>query len=309
MSDYWSRKPFITHDGVDENGNRAEVQIRVGFGAIADVVAANNGDAKRIDFETGSPKGYKNSGWVNDADAIEKLQKLQEQGTPLHYRIETVRKKGIDRTLPFEEISGSMDKARDNLFKRLVAFGEDQDNLTFLSTAVTNPAEDPGQEGEYSAFGKDLAPSPAQSAGASQRGGFESAPHMLRNPDGSINPGSYGVSAPISMFTFVREYERGDDLFAPADNDERWAVAKTLLLAANRLQMGIYNNTLQKPDLVAGSHTRARALVFDAVRSGHPLTVAIGTDKDARKDWVQSVVQEGLEIWKTSVSILEQIAG
>ena len=50
MTNLFTAKPFISHDGPDENKVRAEVQVSTGYSTIADVEDSDNGKSKKVSF-------------------------------------------------------------------------------------------------------------------------------------------------------------------------------------------------------------------------------------------------------------------
>ena len=150
---FFSNKPFVSKDGVDNTGIRAEVRVSLGFGEVKEITPSAAGKNIKVSFG-GIPKITKPIyGWVevseNDANIA---KQAMDENRPLHFRIETARQSGLSRTIPMSELI-SDGKASSSVWRRLVAVRfDDQDEWVFSSSALTNPNEDPDQRGVISAM-------------------------------------------------------------------------------------------------------------------------------------------------------------
>lgn len=304
----FSAKPFISKDGLDDAGVRAEVKVVIGLGDIVSVTDSAGGKTKKIEFAVRNTT-YNPSGWSRDKKILDKIAKAQESGEPLHFRLETRRKEGIDRVTPIAEISG-LATAKDSIVKSLAAVKlEDDEAWTISVDAVTRIDEDPARsDGIHSAY----ANTPEQLAGpakenhssAPRSNGYEPAPYVGRLNDGNVNPGSVALHAPLSFFSYVLEYERDEGV--QIDKDKRKELAHTLMLIANKLQVDIYTKKIgvelkNGSDLTAGSHTRARFLIFESIRSYAPITEAVLADEEAYKKWQKTVYGAAYAMWEWAI--------
>lgn len=300
MSTY-SARPFISYDGPDENGVRAEVKVTKGFGNVSTIEPSAAGKAFKVSFSVENTK-YETSGWAPlDSAVLKKVQEAKERGEPIHFRVETRRKPNIDRTTPIAELS-DLSRAKDSIVKSLAAVKFDEDaEWTISQQAVTHMAEDPptGGNGIYKATAPDLN-KPGNSAPAPWSGPGEPPPYVTTLKNGNINPGSMAVAVPINLLAFVAEWDREHD--EPVGEKKRAVVAKALLSAANELQLKIYEGELEKPDLSAGSHTRARALLFEVIRAYYPLTSEVVESKESLVEWRNKLIEKSLSIWKWGIS-------
>lgn len=307
----YSSAPFITKDGVDANGVRAEVKVVMGYGDVVKITDSSEGKTKNIEFAVRNTK-YNPTGWCRDAKIQKILEKAQESGEPVHFRIETRRKIGIDRNLPIAEIS-TLEKAKDSIVKSLAAVRlEGEDEWTLGQDAVSRIDEDPTtglvsanlQTKEQLQSGRD---SGSGNPTNSRRGDFEPAPYVAVWK-GEINPGSIAVAIPINFLTALLEYERSSGI--EIEKDRRKEIAIDLLKIANRLQKDIYVKKMGVAyggvDLTAGSHTRARALIFEAMRSFFPLTESILKNEEEYATWKKSIFNVAYSMWSWGLDAVDE---
>lgn len=318
MSDFstFVRRPWINLDQVDANGVRAEVQVVSGIAMITDVKESER--AAQFAFKADNNK-YEIRGNTPKASKVyEVAKKAYEEGVPLEFRIEKVRKKGVDRTIPFDELfaKGDMSGARENIFKNLVAVrpvsmdGEPQEEWVLSSAIKTRFEEDPVDAVNGSAYdvsmeeftGGQSNQTVKRSAPKSKE--FESSQFYDRNPDGEINPGSSTVATLINLLTFVQEYNRDHEGFL--SEEECRSIAVTLLAVTNELQKKIYDGKLDRPHLNFASHTRARAIMFELIRQSYPITPSVARDQDKKKEWGKALIADGLDVWRWSISHVER---
>lgn len=130
---------FITHDGADANGIRAEVVVVKGRGKVTDVTLGNKDRSVQVSF---MEENLKNpiKGWANVGTPIhEAVLKAKESGEDVNYRIEIQRKSFIPRDMPMEEVrpKGDMITANKNAIRILASV-----NDVVSDEAVTHPSED-----------------------------------------------------------------------------------------------------------------------------------------------------------------------
>ena len=309
-----SNPPIIGLDGPDANGVRAEVKILTGYGHVESITPSGNGNSNNVVFVVSNNK-YKSSGWVpTNSEVFKKIQEAKESGTPIHYRLENKRKDHVDRSLPMSVIAppNDMTAAKENIFKSLAAVsttGESGD-WTISDKALTRIDEDPRPGGGYSAYdhsleelrGANVSPSAtsATSTGTWSRHSLEGTPFSTYNSNGDINPGSTAVSVPLNTYNFVAEWVRTHDDVNFTEK-QTILVTKAIIITANRLQKDIYDGKLETADLSLGSHTRARALVFDITRNFFPITNETVKDKKSLQSWSDDVHSKALAMWKWSI--------
>lgn len=303
MVNTYSAKPFVSYDGVDENGVRAEVNVVLGFGHVESVEPSKAGKSFKVSFKVDNSE-FLPAGWAPDgSNVLESIRKAEESGDPIHFRLETRRQKHIDRSAPLAEFT-SLAMAKDSIHKSLAAVKFEGDSEWLISPhAVTRLDEDPvSGSGIYSAYDMPAGTSAPTSASNSSFVGFEPAPHVTTLKDGSLNPGSIAVSVPLNILAFLTEWDRTQETLRQVGEKRRVTVAKILLHAANELQLKIFDGELESPDLGAGSHTRARALLFEVTRTYYPLGVDVVADKESLLEWKANIVEKSLAMWKWSMS-------
>jgi len=321
---FWSTA-FIGLDGKDEKGQRAEVRVIKGFGKVAKITDSDAGNASQFTFEYDSK--YNATGWAQKGTPIyDLLVKAKENDEPVYFRCENRRQKNVDRSLPYDEIapSGDMAAARKNILKGVAGAKLEGDEDWTYGVLVTNPKEDPSGNGIYAASDEDMkTPSPAYDANAAARAESnfnEVAPWTSTLKDGSVNPGSVASGVLINFYKFLWQKEI-DDNWKMTDK-QRFVAVKYLFNAANEMQKAIWEDydeavrPKRLPDLGAGSHTRAREIVYETVRMFHPVPVASFTDDDKaamtkwRKElaqWQENIVDQGLKMWRWSLKELTSL--
>jgi hypothetical protein len=303
----FSSAPFISHDGLDEAGIRAEVKVVLGYGEIVSVTDSTGGKTKKIEFQVRNTT-YNPSGWSRDKKIQDKIEKARETGELIHFRLETRRKEGQDRATPIADIGG-LATAKDSIVKSLAAVKlDDDENWTISADAVTRFDEDPSRGGLHSAndmtpeqLGKSAKPQTPWTGPASGR---EPAPYVGRLSDGNVNPGTVAILAPLGFFNYLLEYERDEGV--QIDKDRRKEIAHTLLMIANKLQADIYSKKLGAEltngnDLTAGSHTRARALIFETIRSFAPITDELLESDELYKAWQKKIYVTAYAMWDWAI--------
>ena len=297
---------FVTHDGPDENGVRAEVWVEKGVGKIVNLTVPKGVNA-RLEIKT---EGFDHPqyGWTRTDDPLyPKIVEAYESKADIQYRIESQRKREIDRALPIAPLREDMALAKKNTNKIFAAL-----NGEHTLEAVTDPNEDPAPNGRISAIGKTPAPAPAESAPAPQQNNNgssaprrnleveEEPPWAEFNSDNTVNFGSYSMQAAVGAELFARKQLMANG--EQPDFDRVLSVATSLLDIADKLQAYFTGKTRARKK---GSHTRVRSVVYDTVENFYPVPAP-----DANHDeWVKNVGRLSMERLKVIVSIFEQGTG
>lgn len=130
-------KTFVTHDGVDGNGVRAEVYVQTGEGVIKEIKENANGTAD-VHFTVENLK-FPVHGWIGqDNPVYDVVKKAQQSGDKVEFRIEAQRKANIERDVPIADLRADMKIAREKTIAILASV-----NGIVSDEAVTNPEEDP----------------------------------------------------------------------------------------------------------------------------------------------------------------------
>lgn len=130
-------KTFVTHDGVDGNGVRAEVYVQTGEGVIKEIKENANGTAD-VHFTVENLK-FPVHGWIGqDNPVYDVVKKAHQTGDKVEFRIEAQRKANIERDIPIADLRADMKIAREKTIAILASV-----NGIVSDEAVTNPEEDP----------------------------------------------------------------------------------------------------------------------------------------------------------------------
>ncbi len=306
-------RPFVSYDGVDGNGVRAEVVVRTGCAVISDSRESDSGKSRFFEFTARSAQ-YTEGGWTSDPDVIQVAEQSMADGVPLYLRIEQQRKKGVPRDTPMVALRADMSSAKKSTFRALVAVRREGDDKFTVDrkTAVTDPREDDkfDTNKDFRASEQNLADTPAPSvvqygnSGRPPSGeGMESSPWATFTPDGAVRPVSYASIVPVTVLSFVMELEADQGIGV----DQRMAVKVTHILVEvmNRLQVAVFDGTRTTPDMSAASHARARAVVFMVVRNnlcGIPVPVR----PEDLSDWATKVYEKSLGLWRWSMKLVSE---
>lgn len=301
MANTWSGKAFVSHDGPDETGLRAEVKVTKGFGVVTDLKQSGKGKAANAVFTVENTE-YASSGWTPVDGEIYKLcEKSLKTGEPIHFRIEVFRQKHVDRSIPINEIS-DLAHAKDNIFKGLAAVREDDGDWIMAPTAKTRMDEDPRDGDGTSAndytreeldrlAGKTTGAT-SVAAAAPETYGFEASPREALNADGGPNMGYQGMDAPLESYLSVLDYCASKAL--DLSDKEKFAWSRNLLKAATKLQLEVYGDRIDGPELSAPSHKRARQLVIYMTRYFYPLEEY----QENPAEWADLVVTKASKMWQ-----------
>lgn len=321
---------FLSHDGLDKNGIRAEVMVQTGTGRITEVVGRGkqneDGSFRNVEvvFDPDNPLLKRKVYGLLDTTAGELwsyIQKAQEDGRTVSYRIESQRRNGVDRGTPLAMLNPT------EQIRRILASIDG----VFSHEAKTNPVEDPSNENP-SALTQNLAPATTSGAGVS----VEAVTVALRDavaagmPQGVVDalaatalvagaPGSVvlehlGVPASSSADSLESvEVERAAQaeqfaldhliaIYTPAKSKEPVSVSDEMLAQAASVALAL----LEIADLVQAkyadvptarrasrSYAHALNLVIDAVDKRYP--VPVGGNEQSQSEWREAVMDEVLE--------------
>lgn len=143
-------KTFVSHDGTDANGIRAEVYVQTGEGVITQIKENANGTSD-VHFTVDNLK-FPVHGWIGqDNPVYDVVKKAKESGDKVAFRIEGQRKNNVERDIPISDLRADMKTARDKTISILASV-----NGIVSDEAVTNPDEDPASTyGRIKATGTD----------------------------------------------------------------------------------------------------------------------------------------------------------
>jgi len=143
---------FVSHDGTDENGVRAEVNVQVNKGTIKEIRENTAKEVADVHFAVPNTK-FPIHGWIRTDEPVYELVKTaRDNDEQVSFRIETQRKANVERKRPMEDFKDP-GVARENVKVILVGI-----NNVLSGEAVTNPDEDPKHSGgRYVASTTDMA--------------------------------------------------------------------------------------------------------------------------------------------------------
>lgn len=286
---------FISYDGPDSTGQRAEVYVSVATeGKVVNLEDGTKGEVVKAKFTTEKLKYPQVANLRKDDPVYQILVDALANKTPVAYRIESQRKPTIDRSLPITELRATAEIAQENTKSILAGI-----NGILTSEAVTDPTEDPEQSGgRFRAVDRpkeidSSSPTP-QSNSYSRQGNGSSAteekPWEDYNSDGRVNLGSFTVTGLVGAESKAREHlvEQDvvsvNDFLTDAAENKIHYLTKVLLRVADAVQVAPdhADGGSSRPNRGSNSHTRARGIVYDSLKY-LPFTKELG--KDDIKEW------------------------
>ncbi|MCA1844475.1 MAG: hypothetical protein LC792_15055 [Actinobacteria bacterium] len=230
------------------------------------------------------------AGWADSHDTtlMDAISAARADGARVSYRIVVRRKPSIDPALPFESVT-AFDRIRDLVGLR-PAIGSDQAQAPPTPTAPVSGDRAPAAAPDEDPFPP--APAPAQSGSGPRVA--EGKPWEPLNTDGSMNLGSYGYLAALSMVELAHEIvlpQLADQNYGEVESDaadvlaRTTGLAKALLSAADAVQRAVRSDG--HVDRMDGSHTRARGAIRTALTVYPP---PLGAPVDERKAWWEALV-------------------
>lgn len=179
---------FMSLDGKDEHGWRAEVSVQTGSGRIKEINPKGNpqpdGTYRNMEivFDPDNPHLKRKVYAMLDTTSKnlwQKIQTVHDTQQTVEYRIESVRRRNVDRKIPFQDLKHTEEAVR------ILAAIDD----VFSHEARTDPQEDPST-GQPSALAQRLAHGEdnqgATSATATSHAAsvpFDSIVNMIEAPD------------------------------------------------------------------------------------------------------------------------------
>lgn len=303
---------FISHDGTDKNGIRAEVTVMTGTGTISEIIGRGkeneDGSYRNVEvvFDPDNPLLKRKVYGLLDTTSTELweyVKQAHESGKNVSYRIESQRRNGVDRATPISDLTPTED------VRRILAAIDTH----FSHEAKTNPAEDPDNENP-SALTQNLTPTgpnaPMDTTAitaaitAAIAGAVPANPapsHPLYDTTGRLNYGSDAVARAAAAEQFavnhlIAVYTPAKSKATPPVTDEVLAQAAALAGHLLRIAEEAHNITTGATGATltpADSRALAVNLTIDAVDKRHP--APLGTDVTAQQEWAAIVTAEVAE--------------
>lgn len=155
---------FVSFDGTDENGIRAEVFVNKNRGKIKKLEEKPDKGVVDVHFDVPNLT-LPIHGWTGlDNPLFKLIMEAKEKDEEVDFRLETQRKYNVDRSIPIQELRENQMTASKNT--RVILAGV---NDILSDEAVTNPKEDPKpiSGGRYPARDSDIPENTSPSASTS----------------------------------------------------------------------------------------------------------------------------------------------
>lgn len=316
--DEFIARPFISHDGTDNNGVRAEVKVITGHALVDEKTKPKSRDSKMVQFKFSTPTSNHPTGaWINkekDKELFEFLEQAYEDERAVDFRIEIHRKATVDRALAFEEIAPPKDMkaAMENTFKNIVAARDNADDEWIVgSQMLTSFKEDASYGGARKATDEDIVSSKPASANsentvAAKPTYREDSPYSALLKDGSANPNSFALMTPIEVSFFVRNHINTRGLSDEFSSDEEGSIVRLMLSAIGATQKRLTgSDTVNVSDY---SYKLSFSLVKGVMENFYPLKAFENDFNSELKNHFKMVVIMAKKISANAVSYIEDVA-
>lgn len=279
MADRWSSKAFVSYDGPDETGLRAEVKVVKGFGTVKAITPSDAGNSFKVDFGVDNTK-YTPSGWApKDSEVLRVCEEALESGESIHFRLETRRQKHVDRSIPIAEIS-TLAMAKDNIYKSLAVVKKEDGEWVISKFALTRMEEDPKIGGSASAYDYSLE-------------------ELQGNKNAGASPVAAGdayseVEARLDLYFALLQETKDTSL--SLDDKEKIVVTKALLSATYQAL------AVAQVEFKNGAPLRLAAdLILKVMKHLLPLTQETLQDEIALQKWVEDLGSKAGKMWLWSI--------
>lgn len=319
-------RPYIQFDGKDENGVRAEVGISEGFAEVTNMKRSKNRESGMVQVSFEAPSSqYPTNGWLNrdeDKEVFDIVKEAYDAQTPIHFRVEQQRKRGVNRTLTLKEITGfnpetgktDRDESFKNTFRYLSAVRVSEDDVWVETSRAVTYANKKGSasgvykataEDEMEAHGNDDSSTPSVKR---SEGGASNAPFIgAFMADGSVNHNSYAYDTVVAVNMFVRAYLKERNLEDMFNKDETHTIKLMFLRSVANTQK--HMTGVNKTDMNTYSYRIAEKIVRFVMTDMNPMKDTM-FNNDFRDDVVayfKQVVFMSREVAKESTSIMGEL--
>lgn len=336
------KKPDALPPFVGKDGEGTEVWVQRGKGVIENLSFKSEKKVADVHIIV-EGFTYPVHGWiqvndVNDptkkSEIFELVQKAFDSNEPVIYRVESQRKKNVDKSIPIQELRKTTEIAKEKTTPIMASLklANGDAPTVFSVEAVTDPADDPvlTPGGRVSAMEVNRRNSengtqanapvqPNQNAHEPQqappRGAYAQVPGSMSamegkpwerlNHDGTLNIGSYSVLASGRTEHVVRKelvkagIPQLDESFAPNPEFNKLVSAYTII-ALNIMDKIQQFVTKKNANRLSNSYTRARELVVDTLENVAPISSVEGENATmSRTDWYKVVGKVSMERFMT----------
>lgn len=325
----YSAAPIVCLDGPDSNGFRAELHVIKGLGTPKEEMSSESGKSVKYSFKVDNTR-FSPGGWVPvDSDIEKEIESAINDSVDIEFRIEKKRNTKLDnlddRKKPFSEILELAKTDKMATIRNIAGVKRvDKDNWVFSPFAVTNPELDPSSFGGGTSA-LNLSPEEIKALSSNQQktpetsNRYSSKYSSMYKQNGELNAGSFGAGAPLSIMIFLNEYLREHDIKLKSEKvpgvsspAKLGYYASVLTDKASRVEKVIDN--VEISDLNSHAHSRARALIFEAIRiiGIKPEILESRTEEEKKEtgakvtfnEWADLVEKLALGIWKENLKII-----
>lgn len=291
MSDMHINKPFVTHDGVDPKGIRAEVRVYSGYADVTHSKRAKNKTSPmhQFGFEIDSSE-YPTNGWINkekDEKIFNVLQEAYDNQTPVHFRIEAQRKNDVDRTIPIAELMKDSTSSFDNVFRYIVAVKEEDAEEWIVGTSMVTSFKEDSQGGTFKATDADVGQASNTSLNAPV-----AAKEAVKDDDGNVNPNSPALLIPLDILNTMNESIFDKEQWKDKINDKiRQSIVLKMMIVAGKVQKEVLSND-NNVDMGENSFNVAVESVKEAIIHRVDFDVIFDSEDELTKENLSAMVSE-----------------
>ena len=302
MSDEtWSSKPFVAFDGgTSEGGAPAECLVTKGVATVEKI--DNRGKTAEVFLNVEKLK-RPIRGWINTYEkAFTIVENAYKSGGMVQFRHEIQRKADVDRSAHIKDLRSdadgnpSIEAAKYNTKKLFVGFGDVNGELVLTDQHATSPKNDSNGSGDSIPADSPNAITASPSVSTTPSGDMEAKPWVGVNGDGSVNAGSYAITASVDVYFALHK------AFLNASEDSVRDSAIEFMKLIDFMQVRIYGGdkgTLKgSPNRFYSSHLMGRRIIIELLDGSHDVDIE---DKDKRRAWERSVAESAFSIWEWAI--------
>lgn len=291
MSDMHINKPFVTHDGVDPKGIRAEVRVYSGYANVTHSKRAKNKTSPmhQFGFEIDS-SDYPTNGWINkekDEKIFNVLQEAYDNQTPVFFRIEAQRKNDVDRIIPIAELMKDTTSSFDNVFRYIVAVKEADSDDWIIGTSMVTSFKEDSTGGTFKATDADV----GIAANISQSN-TQTIIQPVKDKDGNINSNSPAILIPLDLLQTMNNHVFDREKWNEKIHDKiRQSITLKLLNVVGKVQREAFPNE-DIVDMGKESFVMSLEAVKEAIIHRVDFDVIFDNDEELNKENLLAMVNE-----------------
>lgn len=292
---------FLSYDGIDKNGVRAEVMVQTGTGRIKNISGRGkeNPDGSyrnvEVEFDPDNPKLQHKVYALLDTTAKELWDYVQEAHLAkkdISYRIESQRRRNVDRALKFEDLKHS-----EQVVRVLASV-----DTVFSHEALTSPAEDP-DSGAPSALNNAASTTPVSAVGSGDAMQALSAARSQGLPDSIVDS--------LAALALAQGYPASEVLAAGFASDNDRAV-RSFVGNSRAVEEKPWNFTNTDGRINAGSYAVAHAATAERFALDHLVMLYSAgkkTNVSVNDDMIAQAASLAIEILEAADSVQGYVVG